>query len=739
MNRVATKRIAMTRVATAALLAAPCMPGVARAQGPVPAPTPAPASAHTWTIDDMLLAEDSRDFTISPDGEKVAWVRSAMSTVTNRVASNLYLSSRNGGVPIALTSGTASVSTPRWSPDGSMVAFLGSQKAPQADSSRNAKPAPSDSSPAETQLWVADARTHAVRPVTSLEREMDDYAWIGRDTIIFLAEVPPTPLERAATRRHDDSRAVDDPAANPPDRLYLLDVRSGHVAPLTTNDDWITAFAVSPDGRYVVSTHDRSLSWGYDQRIPPITILTDRTTGSRRQLYDGTHVNPDNLTWARDGAGFYFTNDSTTSPRWRTATIGVLDYYEVATGRTLAVDHAWARGISGHLRAVPNGVIARLNDGVHTRLATYTRTGARFTRRFLTGARVANSYDFDVSPDGRAMAYRYSRANVPPQLFAAALRDDTITGDVQITDLNPGFRDKPQPTVEIVHWAGARGDTVEGILTYPIGYVPGRRYPLIASIHGGPALADYDEWKQIWSYPRLLLNQRGALTLQVNYHGSSGYGLRWVESICCGNIYTLETPDVERGVDYVIARGLADSTRLGLLGHSYGAIITADITTRDTRYRAASAAAGDVEWFSDWGNVSFGKSYDEYYFGASPWDSAALYVRKSPAFRLKNVRTPTIIYQGTEDRNVPSGEALTYFRAVQQAGNAPVRLVLFPGEPHMLRRYPHQHRKVEEDLAWFERYLFAPDSTSATSQLTARNGAPRSDAPVTASPATMRP
>lgn len=694
-----------------------------------------PAQPNAWTIDDVLLAEDSRDFAIAPDGESVAWVRSAMSTVTNRVASNLYLSSRRGGAATPLTTGTATVSSPRWSPDGSMIAFLGSQHPPQADSSRNARPAPPDSSPAETQLWIADARTHLVRPVTSLEREMDDFAWIGRDTILFLAEVPPTVTRRAAMRRHDDSRAVDDPAANPPDRLYTLDVRSGRVAPLTTNDDWITRFAVAPDGRYVVAVHDRSLSWGYDQRIPPVTVLTDRATGTSRQLYDGTRVNPDNLTWARDGAGFYFTNDSTTHPRYRTATIGVLDYYDVATGRTLAVDHTWQRGVSGHLRAVPHGVVARLNDGVHTRLATYARDGARFTRRLLTGAHVANSYDFDVTPDARTLVYRYSRANVPPQLFAATLRGDTVAGDVQLTDLNPTFRDRPQPTVEVVHWAGARGDTVEGILTYPIGYVPGRRYPLIASIHGGPALTDYDEWKQIWSYPRLLLNQRGALTLQVNYHGSSGYGLRWVESICCGNIYDLETPDVERGVDYIIARGIADSTRLGLLGHSYGAIITANITTLDHRYRAASAAAGDVEWFSDWGGVSFGASYDNYYFGSSPWDDPELYVRKSPAFRLGNVRTPTIIYQGTEDRNVPSGEAWTYFRTLQQAGNAPVRLVLFPGEPHIVRRYPHQHRKIAEDLAWFERYLFAPD----TAQATARNGAARSDVPVTARRATMRP
>jgi dipeptidyl aminopeptidase/acylaminoacyl peptidase len=242
--------------------------------------------------------------------------------------------------------------------------------------------------------------------------------------------------------------------------------------------------------------------------------------------------------------------------------------------------------------------------------------------------------------------------------------------------------------------------------------VAGQRYPLVLTIHGGPALSDLDEWKQTWSYPRLLLNQKGAFTLQVNYHGSSGYGLHWIESICCGNIYDLETPDLERGVDYMIARGLADSTRLGTLGHSYGAILTAQLTTVDRRFKAASAAAGDVEWFSDWGNVSFGASYDNYYFGASPWEDPELYVKKSPVFRFQNVRTPTIIYQGTDDRQVPPGEGWTYFRALQQLGNAPVRFVIFPGEGHSPSKYVHQRRKVDEDMAWFDRYLFGvPDSS----------------------------
>lgn len=217
---------------------------------------------------------------------------------------------------------------------------------------------------------------------------------------------------------------------------------------------------------------------------------------------------------------------------------------------------------------------------------------------------------------------------------------------------------------------------------------------------------DLDAWGQGWSRPLVLLNQEGAFVLKPNYHGSGNYGLDWVESIGEGRYYDLEIPDIERGVDALIARGLVDSTRLGTMGWSNGSILSIELTTRTTRYKAASAGAGDVEWISDWANVDFGAAFDEYYFGASPLEDPELYIRKSPFFRLDRVRTPTIIYFGTEDRNVPTDQGWSHFRALQQLGHTDVRFILFPGAAHGLVKPAHQRRKMEEDLRWFRRHLF---------------------------------
>jgi dipeptidyl aminopeptidase/acylaminoacyl peptidase len=533
-----------------------------------------------------------------------------------------------------------------------------------------------------------------------------------------MAPRKPSAYDSLMRERKDDSRVVDDSAHEPPVRLFSLAIDTHEIRQLTGNTDWIQDFALSPDGIHVVTVHERSLSESYDQRLRSITRLTNLATGESRTIFDGAQLIPYDITWASDGAGFYFENDTTTHPRYRTAVVELLDYYDIASGRIVPVDRSWSRGVAGNLRATPDGLIVDLANGVIVKPARYTMHGtgaaATWTRADLAGVHSAHSFDTEISADARTIVYRYTRANVPPQLFGAELDGAIVKNDAQLTNLNSAFATKPQPKVEVVHWAGARGEQVEGILTYPLRYVAGTRYPLILTIHGGPALSDLDEWKQTWSYPRLLLNQKGAFTLQVNYHGSRGYGLHWIESICCGNIYDLETPDLETGIAYVVSRGLADTAKLGTLGHSYGAILSAQLTTVDQRLKAASAASGDVEWFSDWGVVSFGASYDNYYFGSSPWDDPDLYVRKSPVFRFKNVRTPTIIYQGSNDRQVPPGQGWTYFRTLQQLGKVPVRFVIFPGEGHSPSKYVHQRRKVDEDMAWFDRYLFGiQDSADA--------------------------
>ncbi|MCB1034042.1 MAG: prolyl oligopeptidase family serine peptidase, partial [Acidobacteria bacterium] len=271
--------------------------------------------------------------------------------------------------------------------------------------------------------------------------------------------------------------------------------------------------------------------------------------------------------------------------------------------------------------------------------------------------------------------------------------------------------DRPTGQVEVIHFPGAGGDSVEALLHYPLDWPkneapsPAARRPLVLDIHGGPAGTDRDFWDQRWSGPLLLYRQRGAFVLQVNYHGSAGYGLEWVESIA-ERYYEQERVDLEAGVDHLVDQGLVDPERLGVTGWSNGGILSAELITRTKRFKAAAVGAADVEWISDWANVDFGAAFDNYYFGGTPWEKTQEYIERSPFFRLSEVSTPTIIFTGTEDRNVPPHQSWSLYRALQYLEKAPARLVLFPGEPHGLRKVAHQRRKVEEELAWFDRYLF---------------------------------
>ena len=225
-------------------------------------------------------------------------------------------------------------------------------------------------------------------------------------------------------------------------------------------------------------------------------------------------------------------------------------------------------------------------------------------------------------------------------------------------------------------------------------------------IHGGPHGADMDRWSGRMGYPHQLFAQDGAFLLKPNYHGSSNYGLAWGESISGGKYNDLEWIDCDRGVDAMIDRGIVDPDRLGVMGWSNGSIITIEITTRTTRYKVASAGAGDVNWVSDWANCQFGDSFDEYYLGGTPLDKTQLYMKKSPLFRMDRVTTPTIIFFGTIDRQVPTEQGWQHFRALQHLGKTGVKFILFPGEAHGPRKYGHQRRKVVEEQAWFDKYLF---------------------------------
>ena len=719
-SRPSTLRLALAALAAASL-------GV-----PAAIAGPGPAGADPWSIDDILLQEDAGSFEVSPDGRWVVWVKTRVDKAKGEAASNLMLS-RLGGQrdEIALTRGRDRHTGPRWSPDGKRIAFLSTRTRPSKDDDDDDD---EDDDLAKTQLWLIDGRGGEPWPLTRLDRAIQSFDWRDADTLVVAVSETKTLRQRRAADAEDTSEVIEAAEETSPVRLFSVATADGALTRLTRNDDWIQWVEVSPDGRWAAALHEQSLSFTYDEKTPPLLKLHDLREGTTRTLFEGQRVLVTAAEWAPDSRGVYLVQRYSSHPVYFTASIGLLQYVDVESGAAAPVDLHWPNGL-GTPRILPtlDGFLALLADGVRYRPARYTRAGSGWTKQDLSGEHTRNLFDWALGSDGRTLVYEHSTPTRPTQWYQALLNGGTIEGAAELTDLNPGFRDKPAPPARVERWTGARDEEVEGILYYPLEYEQGRKYPLFLSIHGGPTGADMERWDQSYAYPKVLLAQKGAFLLEVNYHGSENYGLEWVESICCGNYYDLERVDLENGVDHVIRLGLADPKRLGSIGWSNGAILTSELVTRSDRFKVASVGAGDVEWISDWANVDFGAAFDNYYFGAAPWEDPDLYIRKSPYFRLKDVTTPTVLYTGTEDRNVPPSQSWSHFRVMQQVGKTPVRFVVFPGEPHGLKKYVHQRRKVEEDLAWFDEHLFgtktAPPVVAEGSPLgaaLARAGYPRS-------------
>ena len=299
-----------------------------------------------------------------------------------------------------------------------------------------------------------------------------------------------------------------------------------------------------------------------------------------------------------------------------------------------------------------------------------------------------------------------------PDVFAVSFGSDPSQYQ-RLTHVNPQVETWKLPQIQIVQWKSPDGTEVEGILELPTDHDGRERLPLMVVIHGGPTAASLLQFR-FWIYGRALMPAKGYAVFCPNYRGSTGFGDKFMTDLI-GHKNDRDVADILSGVDMLIERGIADPTRMGVMGWSNGGYLTNCIITKTDRFKAASSGAGISDVAMQWSIedtpghvVNFQKGF--------PWTRSQEMRDASPLFAADRVKTPTLFHVGENDERCPPEHQRAMYRALHQYLEVPTELIVYPGEPHGLTTYTHRKAKMEWDQAWFDKYVLGKEAeTSASS------------------------
>ncbi|MDA8595728.1 S9 family peptidase [Flavobacteriaceae bacterium] len=665
-------------------------------------------SAQKWTPEDIINTERMSSVQISSDNSKVLWTKKEDLKKKDKFIYKLYLTYLNEHKTIQLTFGESSESNPQFSQDGMSIYF---------QSSRDDK----------TKLYKMSLLGGEAQEVATFENGLSS-AKVIKSKVYFLASEGKTLRDIELKEKKDNVIVVEDSTHWKSRRLFRYNMDNKSTERLTDNEKPLSWYSVSEDENWIVYAMQRSRSYASDALKDPYIYLKNLQTGELKRILSEFEYPVYSVKFNTQSSGFYFTSTQGNQPKYNGAGVDQLFYFNLKDQKSTQVDLKWELGLGRGYQVGPNGIIVSLANKTDFILAYYQVKGATWSKKeidFKAQNRHVNLLAW--SKDGSTLIYDYSTASRLPSYHSAAFSKGKISDVSTVTQLNKSLSKKAITKSEVITWKGYNNDEVTGILYYPENYQEGNQYPLVLSIHGGPSAADYDLWSERWStYPQILA-QKGAFVLKPNYHGSSNHGLAYVESIF-GNYYEPEMVDIKNAIDKLNSEGKIDMDKLGTMGWSNGAILTTMLTLKyPDMFKVAAAGAGDVNWTSDYGTCRFGVSFDQTYFGGAPWDDVngktynENYILKSPLFEIEKIKTPTIIFHGSEDRAVPRDQGWEYYRGLQQVGQTPVRFLWFPGQPHGLGKITHQLRKMNEEIAWIDHYLF---DTHKPSNETFKKGSP---------------
>jgi|GEM_PF-51278 len=619
-------------------------------------------------VDDLFRLRRVSSPQISPDGQWIVYTISRTLLSENRRVTHLYRVSFSGGDTLQLTRGKYSEWGPQWRPDGKMIGFL---------SNRSGR----------SQIWVMNPFYGEPGQLTDVKTGVREWRWShdGRKIAFTMADSL-TREEERRRRAGDDARIVDEDFRMV--HLYVLDVATKKIRRLTRGNFTVSQPRWSIDDRFIYFV--RRPTPKPDDRSKADIMMVPADSGAVRPIAatEGAETSP---LPSPDGQWVAFAY-SPGPGSW----IGPAKLYLVPAfgGEPQPVETDFDRTIvpqewSPDSRFIYFSTV----DGVRSNLYRIDISTGR-VENISQDENVLSSFSF--SRDRQRVAFLLQKPDRPVEVYSSSLEN---FAPKRLTFSNPWLKNVKLGRTVVARWRSKDGTPVEGLLVLPEGEPP---FPTIVGIHGGPSGVYTRSFLCSWAtYPHILTGKGFAVFLP-NFRGSSGYGTKF-QRADIRDWGQGDFEDIMSGLDSLVAAGIADSQRLGVMGWSYGGYMTFWTVTQTHRFRAASAGAGLTEIFSMYSQNDI-PSVLEAYFGAHPWSDPEEYWRASPLSYVKNVQTPLLILQGERDVRVPRFQAMQFYTALRQMGKK-TRFVLFPRQGHGIGEPKLQKRKVEEELAWFERYV----------------------------------
>lgn len=705
-----------------------------------PAAAQAPAGKRPMTFLDIQNMRQVGSPAPSPDGRWLLYTISTPDWKEARRQTDIYLVSIEQGVAstrqMTFTK-DKNESEPRWARDGSFFVFASNREAPSSAASQN-------------QLYLMRPDGGEARRITDAKDGVSTFAlshdgkWLvyraGKEGEEQLYRLPIDGIDQAAAKAlttqaagvgrwewaPDDARiyfvgaeapAVGEKARR--EKKFTVDIRNAET-PLASlwaidlgtletteivKDPTITVseFSVSPDGKWVgfrgisADRYKRNIT---EQNINSDPFLLEAATGQVERLVRNDEVEESLVSFSPDSRWIAFSAPDD------------LVKYSMTNNRVYlraAADRGgkWQKlgsGYDGDLSIdfwSDNGGTIYFNDGVRATQQCLALDVRNDAVRQVTSEKAALTVSRDR--DSGVVLVRYADPTTPPTLFAApgVASIGTRSRWVQLTDANPQVRQFALGEEDEITWKSKDGKTVGGVLIKPVGYKAGERYPLIVSIHGGPAGADVLGFNG--GYGAQVYAGAGYAVLMPNYRGSTNYGEAFKNGIV-GNYFAPGFDDIMAGVDSLIAQGLVDGSRMGALGWSAGGHWSNWILTHTGRFKAISSGAGTSNWISMYAESDVQRNRQYYLGNKLPYDDYDAYWNQSPLKYIRNARTPTMIHVVEGDPRVPSPQSIELHMALEKLG-VPTELYVYPGHSHGIPDARNQFFKSVAEMAWMDYYV----------------------------------